>query len=426
MKRVLSAVILYLNSIIAFIRFRLFVRKPKEVSADYLAATRIAALNKKYRLILRANHTTVWTWNLATKEIECECERCLEKEEGTCKRYTVTEDSFYSRIHADDLMKIKNTYERLTNGEIRMFQEEFRYKLLSDPNEYNWVESFAIVGESAPDGQALTLVGGMIVTTERRRLEQEAQKKEQAEEASRMKSAFLSNIRHEIRTPLNAIVGFSSLMTQGVEPEDAIEYNKIIQQNSALLLQLVDDVLDLSDIESGQVEFTCSPVDISEMLLMLEKNYRVKTKEGVRLFCELPAQSYFANIDGNRVAKVLKNFLSNACKFTSSGYISMGFEEAKEGVYFYVTDTGKGIAKENIPQVFDRFAKFDSFTQGVGLGLSVCQTIIHKMKGEIGLYSEVGKGSTFWFKIPCDVKVGYDLYKLYEDAPVESEAVLAS
>lgn len=425
MKKILTTIVLNVISIITFLRFRLFMQKRRRVSEDEIATTEIAALNKKYRLVLRANHTIVWTWNLETKEIECECE-CYLEQKDTCKRYTVTEESFYARIHPDDLVKIKKTYERLANHEITMFQEEFRYRLLTALDEYNWVESFAIVGESEFDGQTLTIVGGMVVITERKRLEQEAQKKEQAEESNRMKSAFLSNIRHEIRTPLNAIVGFSSLITQGVEPEEAAEYRGIIHQNNALLLQLVDDVLDLSDIESGQINFSYSPVDISEMLLMLEKNYREETKKGVKLFCELPQQSYFVNIDGHRVAQVLKNYLSNACKFTSSGYISMGFEETQEGVYFYVTDTGKGIAKENVSQVFDRFAKFDAYTRGVGLGLSVCQTIVHKMKGDVGVYSEEGKGSTFWFTVPCGARMGYEMWKLYEDEIIESEVVFAS
>lgn len=425
MKKVVTTIVLKVISIITFLRFHLFMQKRRQVAEDQIAAAEMAALNKKYRLVLRANHTIVWTWNLETKEIECECE-CYLDEKTACKRYSVTEDSFYARIHPDDLAKIKNTYKRLARHEISMFQEEFRYRLLTALEEYNWVESFAIVGESESGGQTLTIVGGMVVVTERKRLEQEAQKKEQAEEANRMKSAFLSNIRHEIRTPLNAIVGFSNLITQGVEPEDAVEYSRIIHQNNALLLQLVDDVLDLSDIESGQIDFSYSPVDISEMFLMLEKNYREETKEGVRLSCELPQQSYFVNIDGRRVAQVLKNYLSNACKFTSSGYISMGFEEMKEGVYFYVTDTGKGIAKENVSQVFDRFAKFDAYTRGVGLGLSVCQTIVHKMNGDVGVYSEEGKGSTFWFTVPCGAQMGYEMWKLYEDQDVESEIVLAS
>lgn len=422
-------IILGLLSVIAVMRFRLSAQRRRQMDKDRITAARTEALNKKYRLVLRANHTTVWKWDLVTKEIECERECCLIKEQGACKRFTITENSFYSRIHPDDLEKIHNTYKRLMRGEITMFHEEFRYRLLAAPNEYNWVESFAIVGESEPGGQASTLVGGVVVVTERKRLEQEALKKEQAEEANRMKSAFLSSIRHEIRTPLNAIVGFSNLIVQGSDPEEAVEYGKIVQQNSTLLVQLVEDVLDLSDVESGQMVFSYSPVDVSEMLLMLEQNYRSRAKEGVWLTCELPAQSYFANVDGNRLVQVLKNFLSNACKFTSSGYICMGFEQTTDGLYFYVTDTGKGIAKKNLPQVFERFAKFDSFTQGAGLGLSLCRSLVHKMEGEIGVYSDEGKGSTFWFSIPCIVHVDPEIPGLNEEINekinVEGEAVLA-
>lgn len=405
---IVLVILLSLVSIITLQRRRFELHKQKQLKRERIAATRTEELYKKYRLVLRANHTIVWTWNLDTKNIECESDRC--RDIGKYWTYRITEDSFYSRIHPDDEEKIRTTYQDLMDGKITMFQEEFRYTHLHGSEGYDWVQSFAIVGESKPDGHVLTLVGGMVTITERKQLELKAKKKEQAEEASRMKSAFLSSVRHEVRTPLNAIVGFSNLMAGGADQEEAAEYSKIIQYNSALLVQLVDDVLDMSDIESGQIEFTYAPVDIAEMLQSLEKAYLSRVKDGVRLLCESPADSLFAVSDGHRLKHVLKNFLSNACKFTFAGQISFGYERTEEGLYFYVTDTGIGLAEENIPLAFDRFAKFDNYTQGVGMGLAVCQSIVHKMKGEIGVVSELGKGSKFWFKIPC---------RLQSDAEIE-------
>lgn len=407
-------VFLGLLSVIIILCFRLLLQKQKQVERDHAIALETEELNKKYRLVLHANHTAVWKWNILTKEIDCECDHCLEEDSNQCKHYKVTEDSFYLRIHPDDVERVRNTYKRLMDGEIRMFHEEFRYKLIHAPAEYNWIESFANVGECDQEGHALTVVGGMVVITERKRIEQEAMEKQQAEESNRMKSAFLSNIRHEIRTPLNAIVGFSNLIVQGCDPEEAAEYSRIVQQSNTLLLQLIDDVLDLSDIESGQIDLVNLQVDVSEILLMLEKTYRLKINKGVVLSCDLPARSYFVNIDGGKLTQVLKNLLSNACKFTFSGYIHMGFTLVKNGLYFYITDTGIGIAKENIPHVFDRFAKFDSFTQGVGLGLSISQTIVHKMNGEMGVFSEAGRGSTFWFTVPCEVQICDEMDELNE------------
>jgi signal transduction histidine kinase len=393
--------ILGLLMIIFSLRLRLILQKQRQAERNRQMAIKTEELNKKYRLVLRANHTLIWKWDIKAETIESECESCLEDEQTECKRTDTTSATFFARVHPDDLERTRNIYLRLINEEINLFDIEFRYKMPQEPDIYSWVESFAIIGQKDKQGHLLTLVGGLINITERKRLEEEARKREQAEESNRMKSVFLSNIRHEVRTPLNAIVGFSNLIVQGCNPEEATEYNKIILSNSALLMQLIDDVLDLSDIESGQANFSYSQVDIAEMVQMLEQIYHDRTQDGVVLTSEIPSHSLFAYTDGNKLAQVLKNLLSNACKFTSSGSIRFGFKLTMEGLYFYISDTGKGIAEADIPHVFDRFSKADSFIQGAGLGLSVSQAIVHKMNGEIGVISEKDKGSTFWFTIPC-------------------------
>lgn len=420
-----GTIVLTLFVSVTILYIRLNLQKYKQLQKDRIAALETEELNQKYRLVLRANHTTVWKWDLRKKDIECECENCLKAGNSLCHHYVITEDTFYSRIHPDDQEKIRKTYKNLIDGNITMFREEFRYKFMCLSPDYNWVESFAIVGESNDVNHVQTLVGGMIVTTERKRIEQEALKKRQAEEDNRMKSVFLSSIRHEIRTPLNAIVGFSNLIIQGCEPEEATEYSKIVQQNNALLVQIIDDVLDMSDIEIGEMELSYTQVDVSEMLQLLEKNFRIKVKENVTLSCKIPFKSFFAYLDGQRVSQVLKSFLSNACKFTTNGSINMGFKLITGGLYFYVTDTGKGIVSENIPHVFDRFAKFDPFVQGAGLELALSRILIQKMRGEIGVESEEGKGSTFWFTIPSNIHTLDGGEVLYDDMIVESNLHVA-
>lgn len=397
-----ATVILGLLTIIFFLRLRLILQKQRQAEKNRLMAIKTEELNKKYRLVLRANRTLIWKWDIKGETIESECENYLEEGEENYTHSNTTVAAFFAHVHPDDLEKAKTTHIRLLNEEISTFDIEFRYKLPQESNHYSWMESFAIVGQKDKQGHPLTLVGGLVNITERKRLEEEARKREQAEESNRMKSVFLSNIRHEVRTPLNAIVGFSNLIVQGCDPEEAAEYGKIVQLNNTLLMQLIDDVLDLSDIESGQVNFCYSQVDIAEMVQMLEKIYQTRTQPGVVLKSEIPNQSLFVYTDGKKLEQVLKNFLSNACKFTTSGCIRLGFKLTVDGLYFYVTDTGKGIAKADIPHVFDRFAKINSFIQGVGLGLSLSQAIIQKMNGEIGVVSEKDKGSTFWFTIPCN------------------------
>ena len=226
--------------------------------------------------------------------------------------------------------------------------------------------------------------------------------KEAAEMSDRLKSMFLSNMSHEIRTPLNAIVGFSELLVNTDDPKDKEEYMAIINRNNELLLQLISDILDLSKIEAGTLEFIYDMVDINEMLRGLEMSYRQKIAKhpGIDISFTSHVNECVVYTEKNRVMQVISNFLNNALKFTSEGHIHFGYEEQANGLRFFVSDTGKGIPSEKQAEIFKRFVKLDSFTNGTGLGLAICQTIVRKLGGEIGVLSEEGKGSTFWFTLP--------------------------
>ena len=206
-----------------------------------------------------------------------------------------------------------------------------------------------------------------ILDTERNMAEEVIRLREKAEESNRLTSAFLANMSHEIRTPLNAIVGFSTLISESEDKEEIKEFAKIIHANNELLLNLINDILDMSKIEAGILDFLYTEVEINELIQTLWRSYRFKIKEGVEFRTELPAES---------LSQVLANFINNACKYTFEGMITIGYEIRKNNIYFFVSDTGKGIAEENISRVFERFAKLDSFTQGTGLGLSICELII--------------------------------------------------
>ena len=250
-----------------------------------------------------------------------------------------------------------------------------------------------------------------ILDTERNMAEEVIRLREKAEESNRLTSAFLANMSHEIRTPLNAIVGFSTLISESEDKEEIKEFAKIIHANNELLLNLINsssnfllglinDILDMSKIEAGILDFLYTEVEINELIQTLWRSYRFKIKEGVEFRTELPAESYIIHTERNRLSQVLANFINNACKYTFEGMITIGYEIRKNNIYFFVSDTGKGIAEENISRVFERFAKLDSFTQGTGLGLSICELIIKHLGGEIGVESSVGKGSTFWCTVP--------------------------
>ncbi|MEG2594486.1 MAG: ATP-binding protein [Bacteroides sp.] len=232
--------------------------------------------------------------------------------------------------------------------------------------------------------------------------------KEKAEHADRSKSAFLANMSHEIRTPLNAIVGFSELLVVAKTDEEKRQYLEIVKTNNELLLQLVNDILDISKIEAGTLEFVYSDVDINLLMSDLEQLFSMKVSEMgvqtkiVRDTVSSPCTMY---TDRNRLAQVISNFISNAIKFTPDGIVRFGWELRSGSLYFYVTDNGAGIPKERVSTVFDRFVKLEKGQNGTGLGLSICRTIVEKLGGKLGVESVLGTGSTFWFMVPFQPKV---------------------
>lgn len=257
------------------------------------------------------------------------------------------------------------------------------------------------------DKDETEIIGGLLRfedITEKIKLDKMLQEaKEKAEESNRLKSAFLANMSHEIRTPLNAIVGFSEMICQSQEEEDKQEFMKIISSNNTLLLQLIDDILDLSKIEAGTMEFTFGATDINELMdgicrQMQEKN----SSPDVQIIFAEKADQCVLDTDRIRLSQVIINFTNNAMKFTPKGTIRMGYriEEEKDEIYFYVKDTGIGIPADKLDLVFERFVKLNSFIKGTGLGLAICRIIVERLGGVIGVDSKEGEGSCFWFRIP--------------------------
>lgn len=226
--------------------------------------------------------------------------------------------------------------------------------------------------------------------------------KEKAEVSDRLKSAFLANMSHEIRTPLNAIIGFSDLLTETEDLTERQQYSEIVTKNNELLLQLISDILDISKIEAGTLEIVNSLVDIQQMCKEVVGSYNLKTENHpVQVTFDEQLPSYIIYSDKNRLTQILNNFINNALKFTHEGGISLGYYLADDNtIKFFVRDTGCGIPQEELESIFERFTKLDSFVSGTGLGLSICKSLTAQLGGEIGVESEVGKGSCFWFTHP--------------------------
>ena len=226
--------------------------------------------------------------------------------------------------------------------------------------------------------------------------------KEKAETSDKLKSAFLANMSHEIRTPLNAIVGFSRIISESDNAEERREYYEIVDANHERLLQLINEILDLSKIESGIVEFTYGPVRLHTLCKEIHDAHVFRCPQGVELRFDSPDEALSIHSDKNRIFQVFSNLIGNAFKFTTEGSVSYGYKQEGERVVFYVKDTGLGIEPEKLGRVFQRFAKLNNFAQGTGLGLSICKTIIERLGGEIAVSSEVGTGTTFTFWLPLE------------------------
>ncbi len=226
--------------------------------------------------------------------------------------------------------------------------------------------------------------------------------KERAEESDKLKSAFIANMSHEIRTPLNAIVGFSKIIAETQDQEERKSYYSIVETNNGRLLGLINEILDLSKIESGIMEFDLEPTNLATLCRDIQQTMSLRCQTGVKLLFEDSDTDLIINTDKNRLSQVLNNLIGNSIKFTKNGTIRFGYKLDDTFLVFKVTDTGSGISPDKITKVFDRFIKGDNFTQGTGLGLPICKSIIEKMGGTISVQSKYGEGASFIFTIPAE------------------------
>ena len=252
------------------------------------------------------------------------------------------------------------------------------------------------------DGQIAHVITSVDINHQKTIEEELRVAKEKAENLDRLKSAFLANMSHEIRTPLNAIVGFASLLIESDDKKERQDYVDIMQENTELLLQLISDILDLSKIEAGTLDFTMDHLDIKSFCDDIMRNYDIKEDKPVPVLLAPDLPEYYIYTDKKRLMQVITNFINNALKFTNEGQIMLEYRHKAESneIEFAVTDTGMGIAPDKVDQVFDRFVKLNSFSKGTGLGLSICRSIIEHLGGTIGAESEIGVGSRFWFTHP--------------------------
>lgn len=306
----------------------------------------------------------------------------------------------YKSFHPDDRDLILQFFEEVQKGNADKLSHKIR--VFRENGECTWTHVNLFVRKYAPQDKVIELISINYDITDLKRIEEMlVNERDRAEASDRLKSAFLANMSHEIRTPLNAIVGFSSLLASAENVVEKELYNSLISHNNELLLNLINDIIDLSKIEAGYLELHQNWFNLTELLDKCVAEYARLLPSGVELLTSYPEHDALVELDKLRIKQILNNFLSNALKNTTRGHVEVFYEIDKHCVRIGVKDTGRGIPQNMLEKIFERFEKVDSFAQGVGLGLSICKSIVDKMNGRIQVYSQLGLGTTFIAELPC-------------------------
>lgn len=355
---------------------------------------------EQLRYLLENSKMHVWRTSFEKRDVEI-----LSDLHTTVAKMTVEE--FAQKIQTDEYEgAIRRMTERMENRKDprRITTRPFK-NLLDQDDKVHWYNMNSIPSYDSEGRQ--TGYFGLIRDVTQLMEEQEMLKREteRANDSDRMKSVFLANMTHEIRTPLNAIVGFSDLLTSIDSPDDRLEMMRIIRNNCDMLLRLINDFLALSSIESNGLVITPTDIDFAhEFNDFCQSLAQRVTDSNISFICDNPYEELHTCLDKERIGQVVTNFVTNAVKYTQQGHIKMGYRIENNGLYIYCEDTGTGIPKEDCERIFERFVKLNDYIQGTGLGLSICKAIVDKCNGRIGVDSEPGQGSLFWFWIPCEIK----------------------
>lgn len=376
-------------------------------TGNYHKAEEIQYNLAKLKAAVDTGESIIWEYDVAQDKLKADFSLNDKIQDSLFLTY-LKEDRFGSinefidTLHPDDRYSVyDNQLKRLINGEIDKYVAV--YRRIFEGKVY-WLNSNVRAYKYFDNGKPSKIVSYTSNITKQREKEQELLK---VKEADKLKSAFLANMSHEIRTPLNAIVGFSDLVAETDDPEDKATYLDIIHKNNELLLNLIGDILDFSKIESGMLKYNIGETSIKELCMEAYLAGSLKVKPEVKLIFDNSLPTVIIRTDPQRIIQVITNFVNNAIKFTSEGCITIAYEVEKDNVKVSVKDTGIGISEDDKARVFERFIKINEFRQGTGLGLTISKTIVEYLGGSIGVESEIGKGSTFWFTLPINYEEIY-------------------
>lgn len=354
----------------------------------------------EYELVLKAMHLSTWHLNAKEKTITFDNDFRSGSDNYVPESGLPIADlaPMFGDADTERVMKALND---ICEGNIDETHNIYSVKMPRTSKLY-WEESYATVAERDVDGRPLTIVGASTRIDERKNLEEAlVAARNKAEESDRLKSAFIANMSHEIRTPLNAIIGFTSVLPDIDGKEERQELINLIQENNQKLLRIINDVMNISKIEAGKEPLAMSVFDLNIILQGTADQFTSRLANGVEIKLQMPEAVMNINSDLKRVQEIMTHLVNNAVKFTEHGTVTIGYNlPENKRIHVWVADTGKGIAADDQQKVFERFYKVDEFIPGAGLGLSICETMVNSLKGEIGVDSQLGKGSTFWFDIP--------------------------
>ena len=390
---ILSALIFLL---LLFLIYRQYMRR-RQLKNDLFEIEKMMQSNVEYEFVLKAMHLA--TWHVDPKMRTVFFDNDYREDTGNFIPEAGTNiDDWMLQLFPNDQSRVGKALDEICLGESDVFYQQYQVKSLIPGKSY-WEESYATVGERDADGNPLKIVGASMRIDNRKDMENALiQARNKAEESDRLKSAFLANMGHEIRTPLNAIVGFADLLPVVQNDEDRNQLIQEIQNNNQKLLRIIDGLVSMSEIEAGAQNLALNAVDLNPLLKALQEQNQTSTD--VPILLHLPQSEMLIHSDQGKLKTIMEHFLLNAIKFTTEGSITMGYDVEDSHVRLWVSDTGRGIAKDDQERVFERFVKIDEYVPGAGLGLSVVKSHVQQLGGAVGVDSEPGKGSRFWALLP--------------------------
>ena len=372
----------------------------KELESELAQLEKVQKHNIEYEFVLKAMRLCTWHIDAEARTITYDNDY-RGKNDNVVPPPDSPIDNLYDFVALSDKPRFMKSVDDLLAGRTEDFHEVCQILVPHSDKTY-WAESYATVAARNDEGLPKTIVGTSMRVDERKMMETALMEaRNRAEESDRLKSAFIANMSHEIRTPLNAIIGFTSVLPDVQGDEERRELINLIQENNQKLLTIINDVMNISKIESGKEQLVMSTFELNSTLQSLTDTFVPRVQGDVKLSTTFAKSSLNVTTDLSRLTEVMNHLLANAVKFTMQGSITVGYDEpAGKRLRIWVRDTGKGIAPEHHERIFERFFKVDEYIPGAGLGLSICRTMAYSLGGDVGVESTLGEGSTFWFEIP--------------------------